>query len=132
MPRQPKLTPVEWEIMEAIWTLGGAPSVRDVLEHAYAGGEKAYTTVQTIMNTLLKKGLLRREKVGLVGFYGPTQSREQLSSAETRSFIQRVFGGSAPALADSLIQLEEIDLDEIKAIKALLAQRERELEEGGQ
>ncbi len=132
MPRQPKLTPVEWEIMEAIWTLGGAPSVRDVLEHAYAGGEKAYTTVQTIMNTLLKKGLLRRAKVGLVGFYGPTPSREQLSSAETRSFIQRVFGGSAPALADSLIQLEEIDLDEIKAIKALLAQRELELEEGGQ
>ena len=127
---QPKLTPVEWEIMEAVWSLGGAPSVRQVLERAYPAGEKAYTTVQTLMNTLLKKGLLRRRKVGLVGFYDPTQSREQLSTAETRSFVQRVFGGSVPALADSLIQLEDIDLDEIKAIKALLARRERELKGG--
>ena len=29
-----KLTPAEWEIMEAVWELGGSPSVRDVLDHA--------------------------------------------------------------------------------------------------
>ena len=34
MSRQEKLTPVEWEIMETVWKLAGAPSVRDVLEQA--------------------------------------------------------------------------------------------------
>ena len=130
MPRQPKLTPVEWEIMEAVWNLGGAPSVRDVLERAYPDGEKAYTTVQTLMNTLVRKGLLLREKVGLVGFYSPARSREELTVDETRSFVKRVFAGSAPALADSLIRLEDVDLDEIEAIRSLLTERERELKEG--
>ena len=61
-----KLTPAEWEIMEAVWELGGSPSVRNVLDRAFANGEKAYTTVQTVMNTLERKRLLKRSKKGLV------------------------------------------------------------------
>ena len=130
MPRKPELTPAEWEIMEAVWALGGSPSVRQVLERAYPGGEKAYTTVQTVMNTLVRKGLLKRRKLGLVGFYRPVRSREALTSAETRSLLSRAFGGSASALADSLINLDDLDLEEIRAIKALLDEKERALEEG--
>ena len=63
-----KLTSVEWEIMEAVWDIGGSPSVRQVLEHKYLKDRKAYTTVQTIMNTLEKKGFLVRKKIGLVNF----------------------------------------------------------------
>ena len=66
-----KPTAVEWELMEAIWELGGAPSVREVLEFQYPNGEKAYTTVQTIMNNLVKKGVLSAKKIGLVNFYAP-------------------------------------------------------------
>lgn len=132
MPREGKLTPVEWEIMEVVWALGGAPSVREVLERAYPNGEKAYTTVQTLMNTLARKGFLERRKVGLVGFYHPLRSRDALAEAETRSFLGRVFGGSAPALADSLINLDDMDLDEIRAIRALLSKKERALKEGEQ
>ena len=53
-----KLTPVEWEIMEAIWEIGGSPTVRDVLEHAYPQGEKAYTTIQTIMLKLYQVAIV--------------------------------------------------------------------------
>ena len=45
------------------YQLGVSPAtVRNVLERAYPNGEKAYTTVQTVMNTLQKKKLLRRKK----------------------------------------------------------------------
>ena len=50
MSKTPRLTPAEWEIMTAVWRLDGPVSVRDVLESAYPNGEKAYTTVQTVMN----------------------------------------------------------------------------------
>ncbi len=125
-----KLTPVEWEIMETIWDLGGSPSVRDVLERAYPQGEKAYTTVQTIMGTLEKKKLLRRKKIGLVNFYSPVRSRDKLMRAEISTLLARVFGGSVPALADSLLSLENVSLAEIRAIKALLREKERELKDG--
>lgn len=130
MPNPPKLTPAEWEIMEAIWELGGAPTVRDVLEHAYPRGEKAYTTVQTVMNTLEKKKLLRRKKTGLVNFYRPTRSRDNLVKAAMSSLIAQIFGGSIPALANSMLSLDGLGLKEIKKIKALIGEKEKELKGG--
>jgi BlaI family penicillinase repressor len=124
----PKLTPVEWEIMEAIWTLGGSPTVRDVLEFAFPNGEKAYTTVQTIMNTLEKKKLLDRRKTGLVNFYKPARSRNDLIKNEMSSLIAQIFGGSIPALANSMLSLEGLGLDEIRKIKELISEKEKELE----
>ena len=127
MPKQEKLTPVEWEIMETIWVLKGASSIRDVLEHAFPKGEKAYTTVQTIMNTLEKKGLLRRKKTGLVNFYRPARTRDQMIKAEMSSLLARIFDGSVPALANSLLALDGVKLEEIRRIKKLIEQKEQEL-----
>lgn len=130
MSKQVKLTPAEWEVMEAVWELGGSPSVRDVLEHAFSKGEKAYTTVQTIMNTLERKGMLQRRKIGLVNFYKPSRSRDDVIRAEMSSMVSRIFDGSIPALANYLISLENLDLDEIQQIKKLLNQKEKELRSG--
>lgn len=130
MSQSRKLTPAEWLIMEAVWKLGGSPSVRDVLDCAFPGGEKAYTTVQTIMNTLERKKLLRREKVGLVNFYTPTRTRDEAVRGEMSSLVSRVFHGSIPALANSLLSLDDVDLEELEEIKKLLARKEKELKDG--
>ena len=130
MKKRRKLTPAEWEIMEAIWELGGSPSVRDVMERAFPNGEKAYTTVQTIMNTLERKGLLRRKKIGLVNFYTPTSPRDDLVRDEMSSLVSRVFDGSIPALANSLLSLDGVTLDEIQEIKELLDDKEKKLRGG--
>jgi len=127
MSKTPKLTPAEWEIMVAVWELGGPTSVRDVLERAYPNGEKAYTTVQTVMNTLQKKKLLRRRKTGLVNFYSPTRSKEEVTRSEMASLVTRVFGGSIPALANSLLSLDDLSLEQIERIKGLIDEKEREL-----
>ena len=122
-----KLTTAEWEIMEAVWSIGGSPSVRAVLQHAFPRGEKAYTTVQTVMNTLHKKGLLRCQKTGLVNFYTPTRSRKQMIKTETNRFVSRIFNGSVPAFANYLIDTEELTLEQIRDIKTQLLQKEKQL-----
>jgi BlaI family penicillinase repressor len=127
MAKSDKLTPAEWEIMDSIWALAGAPSVREVMEHAYPNGEKAYTTVQTLMNLLEKKGLLTRKKIGLVNFYKPTRAREEMVRKETRTLISRLFHDSAPALANFLIDQENLSLEDIGNIKKLLDKKEAEL-----
>ena len=129
MAQNSKLTPAEWLIMEAIWRLGGSPTVREVLEFAFPCGEKAYTTVQTVMNTLEKKQLLTRRKVGLVNFYKPTRSRDDMIKAEMSSLLSRVFDGSIAALANSLLSLDDLGLDEIGRIKHLLDEKEKELKD---
>jgi predicted transcriptional regulator len=130
MPNKLKLTPAEWEIMKTVWSLDHPVSVRDVLGHAFPDGEKAYTTVQTVMNTLEKKALLWREKTGLVNFYSPTRTKEEVIKAEMTSLVSRMFGGSIPALANSLLSLEDLSLEEIGTIKALIDQKEQELKDG--
>lgn len=125
-----ELTPVEWEIMDAVWALDGPATVRDVLERAYPDGEKAYTTVQTIMNTLEKKKLLRRRKVGMVNFYSARRSRENVVRAETSTLLSRAFKGSVPALASTLLSLDRLGADELKKLKQMIRDKERELEEG--
>jgi predicted transcriptional regulator len=125
--RKPRLTVVEWEIMEAIWTLGGSPAVRDVLDHAFPRGEKAYTTVQTIMNTLVGKGYLVRKKTGMVNFYTPSKNRGQMVRKETSSLLSRVFHGSVPAMTSHLLKSEGLTLEEIKGIRELLDARARKL-----
>ena len=124
-----KLTPVEWEIMETIWQLGGSPSVREILEQAFPKGKKAYTTVQTIVRILEQKGFLSSEKIGLVNFYTPTKSREEMVKVETATLVSRIFHGSAPALANYLIDSQDLSFDEIQEIKKLLAQKEKKLKE---
>ena len=122
-----RLAPVEAEIMEAIWLVGGSPSVREVLERAYPNGEKAYTTVQTIMNNLEAKGYLARKKIGLVNFYSPTKSREEMLSKETKNLVARFFDGSVTAMANYLINAETLTLDELTSIKKLIAEKEKQL-----
>ena len=127
MSKNNKLTPVEWEIIDKIWELGGAPSIRDVWEKCFPNGEKAYTTVQTIMNTLEKKGMLERKKIGLVNFYKPLKSREEAVKLEMTGVVSRIFNGSVPAMANYLINSEKISLEEIVKIKILLNEKENEL-----
>jgi predicted transcriptional regulator len=127
MKRRSGLTPVEWEIMEAIWELGGSPAVRDVLEHAFPRGEKAYTTVQTIMNNLVGKGHLSRRKTGMVNFYTASKKRSQMVRKETSKLLSRVFHGSVPAMTSHLLNSEDLTLEEIKGIRELLDARARKL-----
>jgi predicted transcriptional regulator len=128
MAKKVKLTPAEWEIMNAVWQLNKECSVRDVLEYLYPNGEKAYTTIQAFMNILERKGVLHRKKVGLVNFYFPTRSKDKVAKAEMSSVLSRVFGGSVTAFASSLMSLENVSLEEIQHIKDVLKKKEKELQ----
>ena len=123
--RIPELSPLEWEIMGVIWSLGGRPSVREVLDAAYPGGEKAYTTVQTVMNNLEGKGYLKKEKIGLVNFYRPLRRRGDLVRKEMDRFVDRVFAGSFGALADYLVQSDALDDEKLAELRRMLEEREK-------
>ncbi len=130
MANKSKLTPAEWDVMQAAWDLSGDVTVRDVLEHLHPDGGRAYTTIQTVMNILEKKKLLKRKKIGLVNFYRPTRSRDQITRGEMTRLVDGVFDGSISAVASTLMSLDDFDLDDIEQIRTLLKQREDELKGG--
>lgn len=122
---QAKLTPLEWEIMEVIWQEAEQKiTVRDVINFAYPNAEKAYTTVQTVMNNLETKGFLAKQKIGLVNFYTAIQKRQTLLKKETSRFVDKVFGGSFHSLANYLIDSSSLSAEEIADLKKLIEQTE--------
>ena len=127
MSKKSQLTPAEWEVMQAAWDLESPVTVRDILETLHPDGGKAYTTIQTVMNVLEKKKLLTRRKIGLVNFYTPTLSRQDITRGEMSRLVEGVFSGSIAAVANTLMSLEDFDLNDLAEIRALLARREEEL-----
>ena len=127
MLKQQKLTPAEWEIMESVWQLGKSTTARDVHQYAYPNGEKAFTTVQTILNTLNKKGFLKCEKIGMVNFYSPEMNKQTAKKEHLLSTAKQLFNGSVPDMANFLIDASNLSMDDIKIIKIFVEAKEKEL-----
>ena len=124
MPQTPRLTPAEWELMETIWSLGGAPSVREVVEEAYPNGEKAYTTVQTMMALLRDKGFLASRREGRADVYRPLVGREAMGRHSLRRVMDLFFSGSASSLVSHLVNLEGVSDEEIRAMQRAVQDRD--------
>lgn len=120
-----RLAEAEWEVMDGVWHLDRQVTVRDVVDYLYPNGEKAYTTVQTIMNILFEKGVLNRQKIGPVNVYMPTLSREDVAQVETRTLVSRMFEGSFGALATYLVDSGELSQGELDELRALIEAREK-------
>ena len=130
MAKKRRLAEVESEVMDGVWQFSRQVTVRDVVNHLYPNGEKAYTTVQTIMNILTEKGVLNREKIGPVNVYRPVLSREDVAQSETRTLVSRMFQGSFGALATYLVDSGELSRKELDELRALIEEREK-AKEGG-
>ncbi|MCZ4121739.1 BlaI/MecI/CopY family transcriptional regulator [Streptomyces sp. H39-S7] len=72
----PHFGDLEAAIMGAVWATDGPVCVRDVLERLDREPEPAYTTVQTVMDILYRKGWMTRAKRGRINFYEAIASRE--------------------------------------------------------
>ena len=131
MKRKKRLAEAEWEVMDGVWQMDRTVTVREVHERLYPNGEKAYTTVQTIMNILVEKGVLAKQKIGPVNVYTSQVSREDAARDETQSLVSRMFEGSFGALAAYLVDSGELSRAELDELKALIDAKDRESQEGG-
>ena len=125
MAAKKRLAEAEWEVMDGVWHLDRQVTVRDVVDYLYPNGEKAYTTVQTIMNILFEKGVLNRQKIGPVNVYKSALSRGDVAQDETRTLVSRMFEGSFGALATYLVDSGELSQKELDELRALIEAREK-------
>src|SRR5580658_8137674 len=104
------LTKLELQIMQVIWKQGASnvSAVQEGLEQ-----ELAYTTVQTMLNILHRKGKLKRKLKGRAYEYSATVTEANASGHAIRDLIDRMFGGSSEELVMSLIKTRQIDPDKI-------------------
>ena len=117
------LTPLELQIMQVLWD-GGPATVSAVQERL--GSDLAYTTVQTMLNVLLRKKKVRRSETGRAFTYQAAVSREGATGAAVKDLVARMFGGSGEALLMALIDAKQITPDEIARAARLVSRDEEE------
>jgi predicted transcriptional regulator len=122
------LTKLELQIMQVIWRRGtsNVSEVQEGLEQ-----QLAYTTVQTMLNILHRKGKLRRKLRGRAYEYSATVSEAKALSHALRDVVDRMFGGSSEELVMSLIKSKQLDAKKIAELSRRLEAGEGKAKEGG-
>jgi BlaI family penicillinase repressor len=115
--RTEQLTPLELEIMHVLWEVAPAnvQTVQRRLER-----ELAYTTVQTMLNILLRKGQVKRTLKDRAYFYRPAVSRSHVTRKQIADIVDRLFGGSAESLVMSLVETNHLTPESLARLHKLL------------
>ena len=120
----PKLTKLELQIMEALWTRGEA-SIREIQENFPEKNRPAYTTIQTTVYRLeAKKAVRRVKKVGNFHVFEAAVSR---NAAQRRLIddLLALFGGRTQPVMAHLIESGKLTLEDVKEAESLLRNLER-------
>jgi BlaI family transcriptional regulator, penicillinase repressor len=117
------LTPLELEIMHVLWN-EGASNVQTVQQHLER--ELAYTTVQTMLNILHRKGKVKRTLKERAYFYLPIVSRSHVVGHHVSDIVERLFGGSAESLVISLVETKHLTPKKLARLQKLIEENQGE------
>jgi predicted transcriptional regulator len=128
MPRRKNsdnsLTPLELEIMNVLWETG--PAAVQTVQAKLKGRELAYTTVQTMLNVLHRKGRVKRQLKDRAYLYRPVLSRQKAVTQALGEMLDRFFGGSADSLVLSLVETRHLTPEKLTRIQKMVAKDEEE------
>jgi predicted transcriptional regulator len=82
----------------------------------------AYTTVQTMLNILERKGKAKRTLKNRAYFYKPAVSRKQVVGKHVKDVVDRLFGGSAESLVMSLVETKHLTPEKLARLQKLVEQ----------
>ena len=113
------LTPLERRIMRVLWN-DGPGNVQAVLQGLTGEPHLAYTTVQTTLNVLHRKGKVKRKLVGRAYEYSATVSQEAADSTAIKDLLKKVFRGSVDDLLLCLVRSKQLDAGKLAELQAKL------------
>ena len=118
-----KLSASEWNVLNCLWR----DSPRTVMQLVADLGDRvgwAKSTTITTLRRMEEKELVRVEHTGKGKLYSPAVEREQAVTAETRSFLDRVYQGSVGLMMSAMAQRRELSAGEVAELRAILDQME--------
>ncbi|MGQ0634639.1 MAG: BlaI/MecI/CopY family transcriptional regulator [Planctomycetaceae bacterium] len=128
MPRNRSEHPTELElaILKVLWQQS-PKTVEDVREAlAVAGRVLTHSSVITVMNIMVGKRYLRRDKRGRAFEYAPLVKQRPVTRRFLSDLVNRVFDGSATAVVLELLETGDVDAAELDEIRRLIARRAKD------
>src|SRR5262252_7326573 len=104
--------------MNVLWETG--PANVQTVQARMTGRSLAYTTVQTMLNVLDRKGRVKRRLKDRTYVYRPVLSRQKAVTQAVGEMLDRFFGGSADSLVMNLLETRQLTPEKLSRIQALL------------
>jgi BlaI family penicillinase repressor len=119
MSKPVAISEAESRVMEVLWQRApqSADEVVAALRQSTDWHEK---TIKTLLNRLLAKRALSAQKDGRRYLYSPLLQREDWQARESRSLLDRVFGGSLAPLLVHFSQHEKLSAKDIAELRKLV------------
>jgi predicted transcriptional regulator len=115
----PKLTKLELQIMEALWSKGES-SIREIQETFPEKDRPAYTTVQTVVYRLeTKKAVRRLKKISNAHIFEAMISRSAAHNTLIDNLLS-LFGGAPQPVMSHLIETGKLTLDDLQEARRIL------------
>jgi len=114
----------EWAILRVVWKLEpcAAPTVQEELQDKKGW---AYTTVKTMMDRMVKKGLLNTQRMRNLYLYSSAITQSQARRGEIMRTVTRAFDGTLTPMMQFLIENDELSEQEYSQLEELIRKRER-------
>ena len=108
----------ELELMKTIWGNGGTALYAEIAEALEKKGTPATkNTIISLLSRLIEKGFLKTNKIGRRNRYTALVSEADYRAAQTETFLDKIYEGSAKDLISTLIQKEMISPDDYENLK---------------
>jgi BlaI family penicillinase repressor len=119
-----KISEAEWQVMSVVWSNGSVPA-SEVVEFLNQRKGWHSRTIRTLLDRLTRKKALKIVPKEKRNFYEALISMEQAVRQESRSFLDRVFGGEAGPMLLHLLGESKLSKEDIKQLKEMLSEKEK-------
>lgn len=120
---------LEARVMRMVWTIGRPAPAREVHERVLAEHDVAHLTVVTVLNKLVEKGLLIREKMEGLLHYRASWTEEEFRAYVSRRLVEGILSFEPQALATSFVDvLGERNPSQLAELRRLIDERLRQEE----
>lgn len=124
MPRSPRVTEAETQVMKVLWTR--SPATAGEIIAALAGNTRwKPKTVKTLITRLVQKQAVGFTKTGKAYEYYPLLDEATFSRGQRKSFLRRFYGGALAPMLAAFIEEERLSRDDITELRELLDRKER-------
>jgi predicted transcriptional regulator len=120
----PTISEAESRVMEVLWREAPRAS-EDIVAALQRTSDWHEKTIRTLLGRLLRKGAVSAEREGRRYFYAPVLTREQWQAQESRSLLDRVFGGRVGPLLAHFSRNEKLSAKDIAELRKLIEDIER-------
>jgi BlaI family transcriptional regulator, penicillinase repressor len=121
----PEISEAEHQVMKVIWNNNPITTL-EIMKELEKTSNWKLNTIKTFINRLLNKGAISYEKSGKEYSYYPLINEVDFVKSQSGLFLKRIFGGSLKPMLLTMVENDDLTLEDIEDLKRRILEKKKE------